>query len=106
MGKIKEDLHPLGSPRSWARTPGTYISGQAHIDGADQDAVAMELKWGAGRLRLLVSPELREKLGRRAHDTAHSRNAMSSFADKFVELYRECFDPKQKMPADTSAVLT
>jgi hypothetical protein len=67
MGKIKQDLRPLGSPTSWAKTPGTYISAQAHIDGADQTATAMELKWGAGRLRLLVSPELREKFDRQRY---------------------------------------
>jgi hypothetical protein len=67
MGKIKEDIRPLGSPTSWAKTPGTYISGQAHIDGADHIATAMELKWGAGRLRLLVSPELREKFDRQRY---------------------------------------
>jgi hypothetical protein len=67
MGKIKQDLRPLGSPNSWAKTPGTYISAQAHIDGADHIAVAMELKWGAGRLRLLVSPELREKFDRQRY---------------------------------------
>ena len=40
-----------GSPQSWVRTPGTYISAQAHIDGADHAAVTMEQKWGVGRLR-------------------------------------------------------
>ena len=63
----KPDTRPLGSPQSWARTPGTYISAQAHIDGADQTAVTMEQKWGAGRLRLLVSPELREKFDRQRY---------------------------------------
>src|SRR4051812_11857673 len=67
MGKIKQDTRPLGSPQSWAKTPGTYLSGQAHIDGADQLAREMELKWGAGRLRLLVSPELREKFDRQRY---------------------------------------
>lgn len=64
MSRIKEDLRPLGSPQSWARTPGTYISGQAHIDGADAMAITMERRWGADRLRLLVSPDLREKFDR------------------------------------------
>ena len=68
MGKLKQtDTRPLGSPQSWARTPGTYIAAQAHIDGADQAALAMEQKWGAGRLRLLVSPELREKFDRQRY---------------------------------------
>ena len=67
MAKTKEDLRPLGSPQSWAKTPGTYISAQAHIDGADELAHQMELKWGAGRLRLLVSPELRERFDRQRY---------------------------------------
>ena len=67
MSKLKQDTRPLGSPQSWAKTPGTYISAQAHIDGADQTATAMEQKWGAGRLRLLVGPELREKFDRQRY---------------------------------------
>ena len=67
MSKLKQDLRPLGSPQSWAKTPGTYISAQAHIDGADQAALAMEQRWGAGRLRLLVSPDLREKFDRQRY---------------------------------------
>ena len=63
----KPDPRPLGSPQSWARTPGTYISAQAHIDGADHAAVTMEQKWGVGRLRLLVSPELRDKFDRQRY---------------------------------------
>jgi hypothetical protein len=64
MGKIKQDLRPLGSPQSWAKTPGTYISAHAHMDGADQLAIEMERKWGVDRLRLLVDPDLREKFDR------------------------------------------
>jgi hypothetical protein len=67
MGKVKEDTRPLGAPHSWARTPGTYISGRANIDGADQAAVEMERKWGVDRLRLLVTPELREKFDRQRY---------------------------------------
>ena len=63
----KPDTRPLGSPQSWARTPGTFISAQAHIDGADDAAVTMEQKWGVGRLRLLVSPELRDKFDRQRY---------------------------------------
>jgi hypothetical protein len=67
MSKMNQDLRPLGSPQSWAKTPGTYISAQAHIDGADHAAVMAEAKWGVGRLRLLVSPELREKFDRQRY---------------------------------------
>jgi hypothetical protein len=61
MGKMKQDTRPMGSPKSWAATYGTHLAGQAAIDGADHAAITMENKWGAGRLRLLVSTELREK---------------------------------------------
>jgi hypothetical protein len=64
MNKIKEDLRPLGSPQSWARTYGTYIAGQAAIDGVDVTAQAMERRWGCDRLRLLVDTPLREKFDR------------------------------------------
>jgi len=64
MTKIKQDTRPLGKPHSWAQTPGTYLAGQAHIDGADAVAIAMEARWGSGRLRLLVPVELRERFDR------------------------------------------
>jgi hypothetical protein len=51
----------------WATSPGTYITAQSYIDGADQVAVEAERKWGAGRLRLLVSAELREKFDRQRY---------------------------------------
>jgi hypothetical protein len=60
-------VRPLGSERSWARTHGTYIAGRAYIDGADETAAEMEAKWGCDRLRLLVSPELREKFDRQRY---------------------------------------
>jgi hypothetical protein len=61
MSRLKEDARPLGSPISWSNSYGTHLAGQAAIDGADHAAITMENKWGAGRLRLLVSTELREK---------------------------------------------
>jgi hypothetical protein len=61
MSKLKQDTRPLGSPRSWASSYGTHLAGQAAIDGADHEAITQENKWGAGRLRLLVETELREK---------------------------------------------
>lgn len=45
----------------WDTTPGTYIAGQSEITEADLTAVQCERRWGAGRLRLLVDPELRAK---------------------------------------------
>lgn len=67
QARYGEVSRPLSSPRSWAKTPGTYIAAQAHIDGADHAALTMEQKWGAGRLRLLVPPDLREKFDRQRY---------------------------------------
>jgi hypothetical protein len=61
------DTRPLGNERSWARSIGGHIAGRAYLDGADQTACEMEAKWGADRLRLLVSPELREKFDRQRY---------------------------------------
>jgi glycosyltransferase involved in cell wall biosynthesis len=55
---------------------------------------------------LRESPEFRHKLGRIAHETAHSRNASSSFGGSFARLYRECFGLKQTIPVDTPAIMT
>jgi len=57
----------MASDHSWARKPGTYIAGRAYLDGADETAAEMEAKWGCDRLRLLVSPELREKFDRQRY---------------------------------------
>jgi hypothetical protein len=62
-----QDARPLGDERFWARTNGSYIAGRAYVDGADETACEMEAKWGADRLRLLVSPELREKFDRQRY---------------------------------------
>lgn len=51
----------------WAGTNGQYIAGRAYLDEADMTAAQMEAKWGAGRLRLLVGPELREKFDRQRY---------------------------------------
>lgn len=61
------EVRPLGAPNSWARSPGTMIAGRAYLDEADQTAADMETKWGVGRLRLLVTPELREKFDRQRY---------------------------------------
>lgn len=60
-------VRPMADQRSWARTHGTYIAGRSYLDGADETAAEMEAKWGADRLRLLVSPELREKFDRQRY---------------------------------------
>ena len=66
MAKLKgSDFKPKAlTNRGWGSSYGTYLSGQAAIDGADQVAIEMERRWGVGRLRLLVTAELREKFDR------------------------------------------
>lgn len=57
-------------------------------------------------MKLRSSPELRERLGALARQTAHTRNAASSFANAFAQLYRECAssreNTKRKHPALTT----
>lgn len=67
MAKASANASPL--PRmtgaQWMnRGNAVYLEGRAHIDGVDQLAVEMERTWGAGRLRLLVDVEWREKFDR------------------------------------------
>jgi hypothetical protein len=63
MAKLKQD--PKHSTP--ATTPGLYMARQAHIDEADKLAAQLETKWGCGRLRLLVGPELRIKFDRQRY---------------------------------------
>jgi len=64
----------------WRRPPwhvshGTYLAGRAALDGVDAMAIEMEAKWGAGRLRLLVSDDLREKFDRQRYKLNHAISA-------------------------------
>jgi glycosyltransferase involved in cell wall biosynthesis len=56
--------------------------------------------------KLRRSPELRDRLGALAREAAHTRNAASSFANAFAQLYRECVslreNTKRKHPALTT----
>jgi glycosyltransferase involved in cell wall biosynthesis len=80
---------------------------EAAPDG--QGAVLCGVQDGAGLLEAITnlreSPQLREKLSRIAHETAHRRNAASSFASKSAQLYRECLGLKQTIPAVTPATV-
>ncbi len=49
---------------TWNAEQGTYLTGQEAVDTLDILAIAMERKWGADRLRLLVDEELRTKFDR------------------------------------------
>ena len=55
---------PEKNPNRWDKSHGTYLIGQASIDGADAVAIECEAYWGAGRLRLLVDEKLRAKFDR------------------------------------------
>lgn len=65
MAKSKPAFEPIGM--RWDRSHGEYIVGRSFLDGVDALAVTMEAKWGNGRLRLLVSQELREKFDRQRY---------------------------------------
>lgn len=51
----------------WHATNGTYITGESFITEMDKVAWAMEKVWGAGRLRLLVDADLRDKFDRQRY---------------------------------------
>jgi hypothetical protein len=69
MAKVKDKDAATKAERAStkATSPGLYIARQAHIDEVDKLAAKLETKWGCGRLRLLVGPELREKLDRQRY---------------------------------------
>lgn len=61
---------------------------------------------GAGLLEAIInlhdSPQLRERLGDVAHETAHTRNGASSFSKTFAQLYRDCICLEQTPCAERS----
>lgn len=65
LGEREDDPDRRGPP--WQRTNGMFLAGQSEVTETDTLAMAMERKWGAGRLRLLVGPELREKFDRQRY---------------------------------------
>lgn len=68
--KQKEKIvHPLGeaSKADWSKSNATYLAGRAAMDGTDELAAQMEIKWGVGRLRLLVPEDLRLKFDRQRY---------------------------------------
>src|SRR6266446_9218520 len=74
-----------------------------------QGAILCGPQDGAGLLEAITnlrkSLQLREKLGNLAHETAHTRDAASSFANAFAQFYRECVssreDAQRKQPVLT-----
>lgn len=69
--RLAEPAEPSALPtditRTWEATHGTYLAGRAAIDEADKAAAECERRWGCGRLRLLVSPDLRERFDRQRY---------------------------------------
>jgi glycosyltransferase involved in cell wall biosynthesis len=57
-------------------------------------------------MKLRSSPELRDRLGALACETAHTRNAASSFANAFAQLYRECVSSRENTKRKHSALTT
>jgi len=65
MSKMAEQAERAeANPNRWDRSNGTYLVGQAAVDGADFAAIECEAYWGCGRLRLLVDETLRAKFDR------------------------------------------
>lgn len=56
-----------GVTRTWANNAAQWIAGRAAIDEVDALAHRLEQEWGAGRLRPLVSTDLREKFDRQRY---------------------------------------
>jgi hypothetical protein len=52
--------------RTWANETPSWLAGRAALDEADALAIALERRWGCGRLRLLVSTALRARFDAQA----------------------------------------
>jgi Glycosyltransferase len=64
-----------------------------------QDIILCAPGDGAGLIEAIMklrsSPQLRQRLGSLAHETAHTRNAASAFAEAFARVYRECLSSRE-----------
>ena len=56
--------------------------------------------------KLRNSPQLRDKVGTLAHESAHNRNTASSMANAFAQLYRECVSSREKAQGEQPALTT
>jgi glycosyltransferase involved in cell wall biosynthesis len=56
--------------------------------------------------KLRNSPQLRDRLGSLAHETVRNRNAASSFANAFAQLYRECVSSRENAQGEQPALTT
>jgi glycosyltransferase involved in cell wall biosynthesis len=82
--------------------PEAAPDGQGAILCAPQDGAALI----EAITTLRNSPQLREKLGNLGHETAHTRNAASSFSEKFAHLYRECVSSHEHAQRKEPALTT
>ena len=79
--------------------PEAAPDGQGAILCDREDAAALR----EAITNLNESRQLRVELGQLAHQTTQARNAASSFASKFAELYRECVGVEQTTDANKTA---
>ena len=79
---------------------------EAAPDG--QGAILCALGDGAALIEAIMKlrnwPQLRDRLGNLAHEMAHTRNAASSFAKAFAQLYRECVASRENAPRKQPAL--
>jgi hypothetical protein len=69
---------------TWMSSPGTYLAGQEAIDTLDLVAIECERKWGADRLRLLVTEELRTKF-----DSQRLKTNQAIWTGELADVIRE-----------------
>ena len=81
---------------------------EAAPDG--QGAILCAAQDGTGLVEAITklrnSPQLCDRLGTIAQETAHSRNSASSFSKKFVQLYRECVSTRENTERKHPALTT
>jgi glycosyltransferase involved in cell wall biosynthesis len=74
--------------------PEATLDGQAAILCPPHDGAALI----EAITKLRNSPQLRQRLGNLAQETAQHRNAASSFAKAFAQLYQECVSSREDAP--------
>jgi len=81
---------------------------EAAPDG--QGAILCAAQDGTGLVEAIIklrnSPQLRQRLGNLAHETAHTRNAASSFSHRFARLYRDCISSRENVQPKQPVVMT
>ena len=82
--------------------PEAAPDGQAAILCPPHDSAALS----EAVTKLRNSPQFRQRLGNLAHETAHTRNAASSFAKAFAQLYRECVSSRERAQRRQPALIT